>query len=521
MSVIRFVLIYTLFSMLAYSGPVIEYSIRFLPDKEGAERLLYVGSMLAAIAFLHLFLMFALAAISRRLLKTVAVVFLLTNSVAFYFITQYNIIVDSAIILNVFATDQKTTTDLLHPKIALYVSAYGLIPSYIVFRTRLHRARWRSVAALLITLLSYGGYTSVTFHTWLWLDKHLGTLGGVSLPWSYVFNSVSLWRDSRIANAEKALLPDAQFTRAAKRKQVVVLVIGESARAANHTLYGYARETNPYTKDLGLIALPNAEACSTYTLASLSCILHHTGNETPLFSPYEALPSYLSRHGVTSIWRTKSSGEGHLEVDEYVKAQDIAQACDQADCPSAKYDTILLHDLADRIERADAERVFVALHQGNGSHGPAYHDQYPEGFARFTPECETVQIADCARDTLINAYDNTVVYTDYMLSQTIRQLQSLENTDSMMIYVSDHGESLGESGVYLHGTPKMVAPREQFEIPILVWMSDGKKQRHAFDPQTIGQRASYGLDVIFHTTLGAFDLQSPIYRPQEDILARP
>ena len=521
MSVIRFVLIYTLFSMLAYSGPVIDYSIRFLPDKEGVEQLLYVGSMLAAVAFLHLFTMFALAAISRRLLKTVAVLFLLTNSAAFYFITQYNVIIDGAIVLSVIATDQKTTTDLLHPKLALFVSIYGLIPAFFVLRTRLHKARWRSVAALLITLLSYGGFTGATFHTWLWLDKHMGTLGGVTLPWSYVLNSVLLWRESRIANAEKVPLPDAQFTREADRKQVVVLIIGESARAANHAQYGYPRETNPFTKDLGLATIPNVEACSTYTIPSLACMLHPTGNATPLFAPSESLPSYLSRHGIYSIWRSKGIGkEGHLNIEEYQTWSEIHENC-TSDCPSPLYDTIMLYDLANRIEAANSDRVFIVLHQHNGSHGPSYFAQYPPEYEYFSPVCDTVLISDCDRDHLVNAYDNTVLYTDYMMAQAIRQLESLENAYTMMMYVSDHGESLGENGVYLHGTPLVVAPSTQFEVPAFVWLSESMKARHGFDPAQIPDDKTFGLGIIFHTVMGAFDLQSPIYQADQDILALP
>lgn len=520
MGTVQFVLLYTAFSLLAFGGPLVERSLGFLPDKQGLDKLVYVAAMLAMVAFLELVLLFGLALLSRRLLKAVAILFLLVNSIAYYFISQYSIILDAGIILNVFATDQKTTTDLLHPAIALYFLGFGVIPSVLVARTELTRSRWKTLAALLVTALSYGEFTGVTFHTWLWIDKHLGTLGGVSLPWSYVFNSVILWRDARLANADKELLPLGEFTRDADRKQVVVLVIGETGRAANHAQYGYDRETNPYTKDLGLVALPNAEACSTYTLASLACILHHTGNATPLFAPTEALPSYLKRNNITSIWRTKSSGEGHIEVDEYITAAEIYNAC-ETDCPAPQYDTVLLHGLAERIAATDSDRVFVALHQSNGSHGPSYFAQYPPEFARFTPVCDTVQIAQCDRDALINAYDNTIAYTDYMLAQTIAQLRTLDNTDAMMIYASDHGESLGENGVFLHGTPRMVAPREQFEVPILMWLSEGMKARHDFDAENISQDRVHGFDVIFHTVMGAFDLQSPIYRADQDLLAQP
>ncbi len=518
----RFILLFTLFTLLAFDLPMFARADGFLADASVADRYLTLGLLVMLVVFLQVASFVLLSLVSIRVMKLVAIVILLLNAFAFYFIYTYGTLIDINVIRSVFATDTKTTTDLLHPKMILFVGILGLLPAVIVARVHVVRTpRWRQVGLLVATVAAFFGYAFGASYQWLWFDRHMTVLGSLSLPWSYVINTGRYLRQEAALNREQVLLPDGEFVRDLPegQRQVVVLVIGESARAANHTLYGYARETNPYTKALGLVALPGARSCATYTLAGLACMLTHEGQEASVTTDQEPLGSYLQRQGVEVIWRTNSSGEPPEKVAQYVSMDVLRGACEAKGCAARNSEQALLEGLGALIEGAPGDRVFVVLHQGNGSHGPAYYDQYPPAFERFTPVCDTVQIQSCSHEELVNAYDNTIVYTDYMLSQVIKVLQGLENTRSVMIYASDHGESLGEQGLYLHGMPNAVAPDFQRDIPMLVWVSQAFARARETTAARLTERGPFGLDNVFHSVLGAFGLQSPVYKPEYDIFS--
>ena len=108
-----------------------------------------------------------------------------------------------------------------------------------------------------------------------------------------------------------------------------------------------------------------------------------------------------------------------------------------------------------------------------GSHEPAYYKCYPESFNTFKPACNSLELSSCTNKEINNAYDNAIFYTDYFLSHVISLLK--ENTPKFeitMFYISDHGESLGESGLYLHGMPYIFAPDSQTKVPLIVWASE-------------------------------------------------
>ncbi|MFA7400368.1 MAG: sulfatase-like hydrolase/transferase, partial [Sideroxydans sp.] len=299
----------------------------------------------------------------------------------------------------------------------------------------------------------------------------------------------------------------------AQGKTVVVLVIGESARAANFSLYGYARNTNPLLSEAGAIAIPNSHSCSTYTTASIQCMLAHVDSSSTLIHNYEALPSYLQSNGVDVIWISNNWGEPPLKVGTYLKASEVRGDCKGLGC---QLDEGMLTGLAERIAKTPNDKVFVVLHQ-SGSHGPDYFNHYPQDAEKFSPACRSVQVQDCSADELNNAYDNTILFTDRFLSKTIALLRSLPNTSTLMMYASDHGESLGEHGLYLHGTPYSLAPDVQKDIPYIVWMSPAFKQDKTLTADAALSHAQHAHETIFHSVMGAFDMRSEIYKPQFDI----
>lgn len=345
--------------------------------------------------------------------------------------------------------------------------------------------------------------------SWLWIDKNAKQLGGKILPWSYIANTIRYKNEINKKNQPIVLLPRLTFKN--DLKTVVVLVIGETARSKNFSMYGYDQMTNPLLENQEVFVLKNTTSCSTYTTASVKCILSHQNKREYFSTNYEPLPSYLQRHDVDVIWHTNNWGEPSIITDTYLSASDLKQNCKTNNC---EYDEVLLSGLIGRIKASDKQKIFVVLHQ-KGSHGPLYNKRYPKSFEVFKPVCETVELNKCTQSELINAYNNTIVYTDYFLNNLILKLKKLEDIPTAMLYISDHGESLGEHGMYLHGTPKTIAPDEQTNIPFLIWVSDSFSNKKGTSLKF--EDDSYTHDNIFHSVLGAFDAQSDIYNQSLDV----
>jgi lipid A ethanolaminephosphotransferase len=292
---------------------------------------------------------------------------------------------------------------------------------------------------------------------------------------------------------------------------VVVLVIGESARAENFSLYGYKRNTNPNLKKVKNLVVLKAQSLATYTTASVHSMLSYKGSTS---DNYEVLPNYLHRLGVYVIWRKHNWGAPTLHVDKVESLSDLKKFCKEKNC---NYDEELLTDLDKEILSANKNKVFVILHTA-GSHGPTYYKKYPKKFEIFKPVCKTVDLKECTHQELINAYDDTILYTDYFLFKTIQTLKKIKDRPVVMIYLSDHGESLGEYGLYLHGTPYYIAPKYQKDIPFLIWMSDMFLKQKNFKIEKINKNKIYSTKNVFHTVLGAFDINNSIYNKNLDIL---
>ena len=296
-------------------------------------------------------------------------------------------------------------------------------------------------------------------------------------------------------NAKEILLPDAKI--ASESKDVVVLIIGESARRENFSLYGYNKPTNPLLEQENVVALI-AKSAATYTTAGVKAILDHK----PTDKLFEILPNYLYRAGVDVIWRTNNWGEPPVHIEKYQRVADLKALHPEAD---ERYDAILLEGLKEAIESSSADKVFIVLHTST-SHGPIYYSKYPSEFERFTPVCTTVEMAKADPTELMNAYDNTIVYTDYLIDSVIEILRTIPTRRSAMLFVSDHGESLGENNLYMHGVPMALAPKEQVEIPFIVWSSEGR--------ESIKQLEEVGQYHTFHSVLDFLGIESEIYNPE-------
>lgn len=505
-----FIVTVALVNAALYHGPLYTFAVASLDWSSPSGAL-----TLATVIFLTVFvttLFFALVAVvAPRLLKPLCMVAAPVNAVALYFIQTYGVLLDRTMMGNVLNTDWAEAGGLFHPKLLAYLLVLGAVPCAFLFRVRIRKVPvLRRVAFLGAVLLVGVAWMYAGARTWLWIDDNAKRLGGMTLPWSYVVNASRVQAGRMSASREQAPLPAASFL--TRRKTLVVLVIGEAARPQDFSLYGYARPTNPRLAEAGVVALPRARACSTYTTASVLCILSHL-DPGPLTRAYETLPSYLQRHGIDVIWRTTNWGEPPLQVQTLQRADELRQDCQGEACG---YDEVLLHGLDQRIRASTRDQVFVVLHQ-SGSHGPAYYEKYPKRFEAFTPACKSVDPDQCTAAELVNAYDNTIVYTDHFLNQAIELLKAFPERPTLLMYVSDHGESLGEHGLYLHGTPYAIAPDVQKDIPFLVWMSGAFRDRKTITPSAFTGEASHSQAEIFHSVMGAFDMRSAIYDPSLDL----
>jgi len=513
LSASRFILIVTAVNLLLYHIPLFRYAKSHL-ETVSVNTVLTLATLLTVACLITILLLSIVGFITPFLLKPLVMLLALCNGFAIYFLIKYNVIFDRDMMGNVFNTRSEESLEFFHPKLILYFIGFGVLPAWLISKLRIVTVnRVRILVQAVLTLTFAVVFIYVNSSTWLWFDKHSKQLGGLIVPWSYLINTGRHFANENKGQKEVALLPAASMLD--DKKMLVVLVIGETARSQNFSLYGYERDTNPRLSQLDISVVPDAKSCSTYTKASLHCMLSHTGKKSGSF---EILPNYLQRHGVDVIWRSNNWGEPPLSVGVFEKAAALRDSCSGEFCES---DDALLVDLAERIDAATSKKTFLVLHM-KGSHGPAYHTRYPDKFNVFKPVCESVELDQCSEQSLINAYDNTILYTDDFLSRAIELLSGFDQLPVAFMYASDHGESLGEYGLYLHGTPYSVAPDVQKQIPFIVWMSEAFRQEKGISTEDITMtNGDTAHSYIFHSVLGAFDVQSKVYKPEFDLFHQP
>ena len=516
-SLVGFVFAACVFNLIAFQVPLLQYALK-VSDLTEVHGVIQIASLQVLQFCLLAMILFLFSTVSLILMKSAATILLFCNAFALYFMVSYGVEIDRSMISNIFNTDLRETVELLHVSMIPFILVLGFLPALTVLLigVRAPRRIWRlAYCAGSIVLLTL--WIIATSSTVLWYDKHASRMGSKILPWSYIINTARYFNREAMDNREQVLLPKAYFlTETPLKKEVVILVIGEAARADRFAALGYERQTNPFTANQQLAAFPIGLSCATNTISSIACILTHEGSNASSRTTFEPLPSYLKRHGIATLFRSNNSGPPPMDVDVYQTTAEILMGCKGADCPLSRYDSALNWKLSERLADMKADRIFVALHQ-SGSHGPAYHDKYPPNFEYFKPVCKTVQIAKCTEEELNNAYDNTIRYTDSLIADLISQLEELDDVNSTLIYVADHGQSLGEGGYYLHGAPIAIAPLEQREVPFLVWMSKGFQQSRSIKNAEILRDITFPHDFPFHSVMGAFGMRSDIYKPQFDI----
>ena len=491
---------------------------------------LFGGAVLAAFTAFY----FAAAAIlgNRHTAKPLLTVLFVASAAAGYYMDRYGVYFDRAMLSNVLATNPKEALEVVGGSLALHIFLLGVLPSALVWWVRLKRRPFRR--ALLVrsawvaaALLAGAASLMLVFADFASLMRNHKEVRHLLTPGNLVAAGIgNAWGRARRPGGPRLQVgPDARLGagwEGRQRPTLFVLVVGETARARNFALNGYARPTTPSLSGLDVINFPHAQACGTSTEVSVPCMFSPYGRrhyDEDSILGHESLLHVLARAGFKVLWRDNQSGckgvcDG-LPAEQLDHAK-VDNLCAEGQC----LDEVLMEGM-EGLARDTRGNLFLVLHQ-LGSHGPAYYKRYPAVFKRFTPACESEDLRRCTQAEIVNAYDNSLLYTDFFLGRLVAFLDKAQAThDTAMLYVSDHGESLGENGLYLHGVPQSIAPAVQREVPFVVWLSAAFRRDFHVSDRCLREHASQPVshDNLFHSLLGVLDIQTRAYDPAMDLFA--
>ncbi|WP_049052514.1 phosphoethanolamine transferase EptA [Klebsiella aerogenes] len=467
-----------------------------------------------------------------KLDRVVISLFILLSASAQYFIWTFGVVIDRSMIANIFDTTPAESFALLSTQMVIVLGLSGLLMVLVAWWIKVRRPAsfWRgtamrllniAISALLIVLVAalfYKDYASV-FRNNKELVKSLSPSNSiVALNSWYAHNRmdnlplVKIGEDAK----QKAVMHNGA------RKNLTIVVLGETSRAENFSLGGYDRETNPRLKQDDVVYFPKTTSCGTATAVSVPCMFSNMPRahyDEELAHHQEGVLDILQRAGVQVLWNDNDGGcKGACDrvPHQNVTNLNLSGECIDGEC----YDDVLFHNLDSYIDNLQQDGIIV-LHT-IGSHGPTYYNRYPAEFKKFTPTCNTNEIQSCTQQQLTNTYDNTILYVDYVVDKAIKLLQSKQDKfTTSLVYLSDHGESLGEDGVYLHGLPYSIAPDTQKHVPMLLWLSPDYQQRYGVSSQCLQQQAKtndYSQDNLFSTLLGLLGVDTREYQAKDDLL---
>jgi lipid A ethanolaminephosphotransferase len=470
-----------------------------------------------------------------KFLKPVLTVFFLSAASGAYFMMSYGIVIDSTMITNVIQTDTHEALDLFNWRMLVSVAILGVLPSWVLWKTPIKSLRLgqqlignallfvASLAVLVASLLAiFQDFSSVMRnHTQLrYLINPLNSYYAIGLVAAKPFQRdnktvVPVGQDAKLANLKPTEKPP-----------MLLLVLGETARMGNFGVNGYERNTTPELTKENIVSLRGVMSCGTSTATSVPCMFSHLGKEDfeSRKNNYESLIDVLHHAGLAVLWIDNQAGcKGVCARVPQALTKELQHPslCRGGEC----FDEIMLHQLDDRIQALPAERrakgVVVVMHQ-MGSHGPAYYKRVPDNFKKFQPECKSNALQECSREQVVNSFDNTILYTDHFLTQAIQWLKKSESQSATaMLYVSDHGESLGENNLYLHGLPYRVAPDVQKRVPWITWWSPTFEKQTGLQGACLKNKTETPLthDNYFHSVLGLMGVSTEVYQAKLDVHA--
>jgi len=442
------------------------------------------------------------------------------------YFNSIGVAIDEQMISSIAQTDAREATELMSVGFFGHLLLFVVAPVFLLYKIDIRfrpvgrELGLRLLGFLLVFLVSVGlFYSNFRFSTYFGREnRDLRVYMNPAFPLMSVRKAFA----EEVPQTFQVIGDDAVQVKPSARRIVGIMIVGETARADHFSLNGYPRSTNPLLAKRDLINYSTATACGTSTAYSVPCMFSfmNAQNYQVDLAPYQSnVLDVLQVAGVHTFWRDNNS------TCKGVCARSDNENLRTSPDPKSPYfnegeyfDEALLDGLRERILN-DQQDVLVVLHQ-LGSHGPAYHKRYPKSFEQFTPVCEEQNPADCSAAEISNSYDNTILYTDFIIDKAISLLEQLRDTDTFVMYASDHGESLGENGVYLHGLPKSIAPPEQLHVPFMLWLSPSLRQEHSLDSRSASRCATTPAshDNIVHTLLGLFHVDTAALNSDLDLL---
>ena len=477
-----------------------------------------IGFLLAlfALNLSILILAFSLLSILLPVRPLLASVFIF-SAITAYFSDHYATIISVDMIRNTLETNVAETRDLFSWNLLSRLIFLGVVPAVVVMYIPLQRKTWSrqfvqlgwtAVCSLIVifgSILSHGSQFASFF-------REHKTIRFYSNPTFPIYSTVRFIIDHLAAHDTKTFVHlNAHAARMEDHEhyELIVVVVGETARADHFSLNGYDRDTNPFTeKKQGIISYSNIDACGTSTAISVPCMFSLLTRKTfdiDRGRSMENVLDILQEAGVNVLWRDNNSDS--KGVATRVKFEDFRNPDVNTVCDEECRDVSMLVGLQDFVNR-QTDDILIVLHQ-MGSHGPTYYKRYPKEFEYFSPSCHSSELSNCSTEQIVNAYDNSIRYTDYFLSKVIEFLEN--NTpkyETAMLYISDHGESLGEGGVYLHGMPYILAPKAQTKVPVILWAGDSSdidlKETLSY------KNINNSHDAVFDTLMNLFEISSQL-----------
>lgn len=449
------------------------------------------------------------------------------SSLIFYATTNYGTVFDYGMIQNTIETDSAEAISYLNIEAVGYFIVFGIIPGLAIYLVKITYKPFLNESLSRLKLFSFNIFLvfligSLFYSDYASVGRNNRELVNYITPYK-TYNAIYKYaRNNYLYSplAYKQLDDSPTILRTSESKHVTVFVLGETARAQSFSLNGYKKPTNQYTRQKHVVSFSNMTSCGTATAVSVPCMfsrLNKSDYNKRVASSQQNVIDIIKLAGSDVLWISNNNGSckgvcSRVETKK-IEPDKTNPLCDGEYC----YDEVLLEALREKLSNLTNENTLIVLHM-IGSHGPTYYKRYPKDKGIFLPDCQRSDIQNCSEEQLINTYDNSIAYTDFVLSKIISQLSELtakQNVETSMLYISDHGESLGEKGVFLHGLPYAFAPSEQTHIPMLYW---NDAQLASFNMNCLNTKSTISLnhDVVFDTLLDLMSVSSKTYNVEND-----
>ncbi len=494
------------------------------------EDLNWIFAISVPIFFLSAFVIIFTPFIFKWVTKPFFIILILLSSAVNYGAYNLGVIFSKDMIQNILETTPTEASSYFNLRFFVWLFLSGILPSLYILFVRIEYSTVKNelfnkvkliLAAIsiiiLIAVFFYKDYASIARNNQK-INKDI-------IPTYYLSKLTQYLDDKYFTTAMKYMKVGTDATQVLSEdgeKYLVVYLVGETARSQNYQLYGYNRPTNTYTKkiDNNIIAFQDMSSCGTATAVSLPCMfsmMNRNNFSQEKFDSSDNVVDIIKRTGIKQVWIDNNTGcKGICDNIENHATVDMKNLnCEGEECT----DLVFLDILDNQIEKIGNQSGIIYLHL-IGSHGPTYYKRYPREFAKFQPDCQTSDLQKCNDEEITNSYDNTILFTDYVMSEVIKKLEKYKGYNTAVIYASDHGESLGENGLYLHGMPYSIAPETQTKVPLIIWLSDQVIKHENFDMNCLQNEAknnTYSHDNLSHTLLDFMDIESDAFDFKKDI----